>query len=214
MVKAGRKSLIKVTSSPVAMLDEPTTEIIEGLEYQITDAAKRILSPFASITVEVDADGTGIANTPTIQDSSTYTLNRLTGRVVFNSTLALDATVTISGDYLPVSTAAESHEYSYTIEANNENDTSFGDDYVSRVQTLLDFNASLSKYHIDQSFVDRLISGDPFVLEIYADSGAAPMKAWCIMTSDEVSSSVDGLVEESVEVEGTQDAERRVISRE
>jgi hypothetical protein len=214
MAKKGRKSLVKVTSSPVAMTDEPTTEITEGLEYQITDAAKRILSPFASITVEVDDDGSGTTSSPVIQDSSTYVLDRLTGKVTFNNALPLDATVTITGDYLPVATAAESYEYSYTIEANNETNTTFGKTYVSRVQTLLDFNASLSKYHIDQSFVDRLTSGDPFVLEIYTDSNAVPLRAWCISSSDEISSSVDGLVEESIEVEGTQDAERRVLSRE
>lgn len=213
MVLKGRKSLIKVTSAPITMTDEPTTEISEGIEYQITDTAKRILSPFASITVEVDDDGSGTTNSPVVKDPSTYTINRLTGSVVFNSALPLDATVTITGDYLPLAKALESYEYSYTIEANNEMNTAFGDSYVKRVQTLLDFNASLSKYHVDLAFQDRLLSGDPFVVEIYSDSSGSPIRAWCIMSSDEISSSVDGLVEESIEVEGTQDAERRVISR-
>jgi hypothetical protein len=213
MAIAGRKSLVKLAGTPISMASpEPTTELQEGLQYQITDPTKRILAPFGAVTVYVDTDGGG-AGTPTTADPSTYTLNRLTGTVTFKSTLAADATVTIQGDYLLPSTVIEAYEYTLTIESDNQDATRFQDSFVRREQGLLDVTAELSMWYVDSSLYDLLDQDKTLVVEFYADSGAAPLRAWMKIASNEVSSSVDGLVEESLEFEGTPDADRRVISR-
>jgi hypothetical protein len=213
MAIAGRKSLVKIAGTPVSMTaPEPTTELQEGLVYQITDPAKRILAPFGTVTVQVDADGAG-TGTPTTADPSTYTLNRLTGTVTFHSAQPLDATVTIQGDYLTTTTAAESYEYTWTIEADNQDATRFQDSFVRWEQGLLDVTAELSKWYVDSSLYDLLDQDKTLVVEFYSDSSGNPLRAWMKIASDEVSSSVDGLVEEALELEGTPDADRRVISR-
>lgn len=213
MVIAGRKSLVKLAGTPVSMASpEATTELTEGLVYQITDPTKRILAPFATVTVEVDEDGGG-AGSPVTADPSTYTLNRLTGTVTFNSAQPLDATVTIQGDYLTTSTVAESYEYTWTIEGDNQDATVFGDNYVKRKRGLLDVSASLSKFYVDSTLYDHLVADNTLIVEFYSDSSGTPLRAWMKIASDEVSSAVDGLVEEALELEGTSDADGRVISR-
>lgn len=213
MAIAGRKSLVKLAGTPISMASpEPTTELQEGLQYQITDPTKRILAPFGAVTVYVDTDGGG-AGTPTVANPSAYTLNRLTGTVTFNSALATDATVTIQGEYLAPSTVAESYEYTWTIEADNQDASAFQDSFVKRKQGLLDVSAELSRWYVDEAFFDLLDQDKTFVVEFYADGSATTLRAWMKIASNEVSSSVDGLVEESLELEGTPDADRRVISR-
>jgi hypothetical protein len=213
MAIAGRKSLVKLAGTPISMASpEPTTKLTEGIKYQITDPTKRILAPFSPVSVYVDADGGG-AGTPTTADPSTYTLNRLAGTVTFNSAQPADATVTIQGEYLAPSTVAESYEYTWTIEADNQDASAFQDSFVRRKQGLLDVSAELSRWYVDEAFFDLLDQDKTFVVEFYADGNATPLRAWMKIASNEVSSSVDGLVEESLEFEGTPDADRRVISR-
>ncbi|WP_089973301.1 hypothetical protein [Lihuaxuella thermophila] len=213
MAIAGRKSLVKIAGTPVSMaVPEPTTELQEGIKYQITDPTKRILAPNAPVTVYVDADGAG-AGTPTVADPSTYTLNRLTGTVTFDSAQPLDAAITIQGDYLTTATAAESYEYTWTIEADNQDATRFQDSFVRREQGLLDVTAELSKWYVDSSLYDLLDQDKILVVEFYSDSASNPLRAWMKIGSDEIGSAVDGLVEEALELEGTPDADRRVVSR-
>ncbi|TCW35298.1 hypothetical protein EDC32_10810 [Laceyella sacchari] len=204
---------MKIASLPISMASpEPTTELQEGIKYQITDPAKRILAPFGAVTVYVDADGGG-AGTPSAADPATYTLNRLTGAVTFNPALPADATVTIQGDYLSPTTVAESYEYSWTIEADNQDASAFQDSFVKRKQGLLDVSAELSRWYVDASLFDLLDTDKTFVVEFYSDSNTAPLRAWMKIASNEISSAIDSLVEEALELEGTPDSDRRVVSR-
>lgn len=213
MAIPGRKSLVKIAGTPISMASpEPTTELQEGIKYQITDPAKRILAPFATVTVQVDADGAG-TGTPVTAEPSTYTLDRLTGTVTFSSAQPLEAVVTIQGDYLAPSTVIESYEYTWTIESDNQDATRFQDSFVKREQGLLDVTAELSKWYMDLSLYDMLDQDKTLVVEFYSDSSSSPLRAWMKIASDEVGSSVDGLVEETLELEGTPDKDRRVISR-
>lgn len=205
--------MVKIAGTPISMASpEPTTELQEGLVYQIADPAKRILSPNGTVTVQVDADGAG-TGTPTTADPSTYTLNRLTGTVTFHSAQPADATVTIQGDYLSPSTVIEAYEYTLTVEGDNQDATRFQDTFTRRKQGLLDVTAELSKWYADLALYDLLDQDKTLVVEFYADSGSLPLRAWMKIASNEVSSAVDGLVEEALELEGTPDADRRAISR-
>ena len=201
MVYAGHKCKVRVSGSPLTLTDEATSTA-DDLTFQITDAAKRVLDPTADITVNVD----GVA-----ADPSTYKLNRLDGSVTFK-TAQTGATVTISGQYLPLSDVAEAHEFSYALEANNEDVSTFQSDYVKKEQTTKDFTAELAAWHdvnVDV-FVEAIRGGRIMVLEFYVN-GVLDIRAWCLAASDEIESSADGLVEESIEFEGTTDKEERMI---
>lgn len=212
MAIAGRKAAIKASGAAVAFTNEATTTT-DHITYQIANPARRVLDPKASITVKVDADGAG-GGTATVADPSTYTIDRLFGKIIFKTAQAEGAVVTVDGSYLPMSTVAEAYEYSWTLEADNQDISQFGDDYIRRAQGQKDASASLSRwFNMDNLFSDAIRNGSILVLEFYTEASAAPdAKMWALVSSDETSAAVDGMVEESIDFEGTTDNEGRVIS--
>jgi len=201
MALAGKKAKILAYSDKVSMTAEATTTS-DNITYQITNAIKRILSRDDTITVK---DG----GTPTVES---YTLDRLTGRVTFGS--AVVRTITIDGYYLPVSTVANAYEYSWSGSGDNAESTTFEKEFIDRQQTLKDFESSISQFYEVSNYFYGLLNGDgQFVLEFYSVGTSSPdVRAWAKIASDEVSASVDGLVEESLDFEGTVDADKRSVS--
>lgn len=201
MAIAGKKARLKISGTAIVFTDEATTTS-DNLTYQITNAVKRVWDRTVTIVVE---DG----GVPTVE---VYTINRLTGTVTFGS--AVVRTITVTGSYLPMAVAAECYDYNYSIEADNQDSTQFGDTFIHRVQGLLDVSGSISRFYaIDDVFIDKILAGEIFVIEFYTDfSQAADILVWAILASDEDSASVDGLVEEGLEFEGTADANGRVVS--
>lgn len=201
MAYAGHKCLVKVSGSPLDLLDAATSTTDDKI-YQITNAANRILAPDEDVLVEVD----GVAT------SEAYVINRLNGSVEFETADALRGAVTISGKYLALTTAAEAHEFNYAIEANNETVPKFQKAWVNRQQTTKDLTAELSAWHdVEETiFFDALMSGKTMVFEFFVNE-VLDLRAWCIPASNEIESAADGLVEESIEFEGTTDKEKRMI---
>lgn len=203
MAVAGRKALVKVSGAGVAMTNEATTNVGgDNMTYRVTNTARRIWSRTGAITVRVGGNVV----------TAGFTINRLTGTITF--TTAATRTVTVSGDYLPVATVAEAHEYTYTLTAANEADNAFGDTFVTRVQTQKDISGSLSVWRtIDATFETALLSGSPVVLEFYSDgSQAFDLRAWALLNQNEIAAAVDGLVDQAVSFEGVQDADNRVVA--
>lgn len=208
MAKAGRKALIKVSGAAVAFTDAATTANGARTEYQITDTSKRVWDPTAPITVERSPDGTTWTTV-----TSGFTLDRLNGKVLFSVAQASGTLIRVDGSYLPMTTAGEAYEFTYTLEADNQDFSAFQDEWVKRQQGQKDASASLSKWHIDQTFKDKLESGAQLVLEFYVDSSVGiDLKMWAICASDEISASADGLIEESIEFEGTTDMDGRMVA--
>lgn len=201
MALAGKKAKILAYSSAVSMSGEATSTS-DDITYQITDTTKRILSRDNVIEV---LDG-GVATT------ESYVLDRLTGRVTFGS--AVIRTITINGYYLPVSTVASAYEYSWSGSSDNLDSTTFENEFMQRQQGLKDFSASISQfYEVSNYFYDLLNSDSEFVLEFYSVGTSSPdVRAWAKISSDEISGSVDGLVEESLEFEGNNDDENHAVS--
>lgn len=200
MATAGRKAKVRVSGSPLTLTDQATSTS-DDLTFTITAPTKRVLAPEADITVEVD----GVA-----ADPANYDLNRLQGKVTFDSAQT-GAAVTITGKYLPLSNAAEAYEFSYTLEADNQTAPVFQSDWQRRIQAKIDFTASLSQYYADKTFIQKLIDGNIVIVEFYIN-GNLDIKAWSILSSGEPSASADGLVEEAIEFEGTTDKEERAVS--
>jgi hypothetical protein len=201
MALAGKKAKILAYSAAVSMTAEATTTS-DNITYQITNTAKRILCRDCTITVD---DG----GSPTVE---IYTLDRLTGRVTFGS--AVVRVITIDGYYLPVTTVANANEYTWSCSADNADSTVFESEFIDRAQTIKDFAASISQfYEVSNYFYDLLIGDGQFVLEFYSVGTSSPdVRAWAKIASDEVSGAVDGLIEESLDFEGTNDADNRAVS--
>jgi hypothetical protein len=208
MALIGRKCIVKISGTSAALTNEATTADGTRTTYQITNTAKRALDPTASQTVQTSPDGT---TWTTI--STGFTLNRLEGKVVFGSAQAAGTQVRISsGSYLPLSIAGEANDFKYTIEADNQDVTTFNTDYIKRKQGQKDASASLSGFYVDRTFYDKLTAGALCVLEFWRDNSNIDMKMWGIIPKDEISASPDGMVEESVDFEGSADIDGRVVS--
>lgn len=212
MAVAGYKAQVNVSGSSVSFTDEPTTANADLTAYQINDSTKRIWDRQADITVENSTDS---GSTWNAADPASYTLNRLTGTVLFDTALASGDQVRVSGNYLPMSKAAEAYGYKYKIEADNQDQHEFGQIYTKKVQGLKDVSGSITRwYQTNSFFYDALSNEKVVVLEFYSDSSASTpdLTTWALLSGDKPSVKVDGLVEEEVDFEGTQDRDGRVIA--
>lgn len=197
---AGKKAKVLAYGSSIPFVDEATTTS-DNMCYQITDTIKRVWCRNCTITVK---DG----GSPTAES---FTVDRLTGRVMFATSAA--RTITVSGEYLPTHTVGEAFEYTFTLSADNADSTVFGEEFINRTQALKDFSASITQFYGDDYFFDKWRLDGEYVLEFYADGTTNPIvRAWTKISSDEPSAAVDALVEESIDFEGTTDADARAVS--
>lgn len=208
VAKAGRLARIKVSGDPVALTDEPTTGISDT-EYQITDAAKRVLPPEAAITVEVSTDAGA-----TFVAAGKHSLNRFTGTVLFDAAQAAGTLVQVSGTYLPVAQAASCKSYSVAFAGQAVDVSDFDSEWVSRIVVGQDVTGSLGKWTTDSRyFEDAIIAAETVLIELWTDRNAAApdFMVWAILASDELSGAVDGAQETSIEWEGTTDLDGNVL---
>lgn len=203
MAVAGKNCLIRITGQPVAFSSEATaTSDDKVYVLASTSLAGLPWDPTATVSVRVGGNPTTEA-----------IVNRLAGTVEFST--ADTRTVTVTGEYLPISTVGEAKEFGLTLTATNQEAPAFGDDYVTRTQTLKDVTGSLGAWYADKSLINVVGAtsvANPVVLEFFvASTSAYHARAWALFNSDEISASADGLVEESIDWEGAPDADERVI---
>lgn len=197
MAYSGRKALIKVGGTAVTMTAEATTVqsgggITANTQYKITNVTKQIIDINSAITVLVSA----------VPVTTGFTVDTLNGTVIFDTSSV--RTVTVTGKYVPTSTAAECHEYSLTINGETIDVTKFGDDYVRKIQGMKSAEGSLSSwFNVDRYFSTALLSGLPVVIEIYPQDTLNPDRVWGVLTGEEISSAVEGAVDASVSFEST-----------
>jgi hypothetical protein len=201
MPTASRKVRVKVSGAPVAFTTEATTNAGDNLNYQITNAAKRVWDRSATISVFKDA---------VLQSDTLYTVNRLSGRITFLASQGASV-ITVSGSYLPMSLAAEAKMVALSFIAENEDESTFEDDDVVRMQVQRDCSGRLGRWEIDEYFRDALVAGDPVVLELFLDgAGIVPKaKIWAILNSAETTGAQRALQEEEVAFEGAADVDGR-----
>ena len=205
---AGKIGLVKIGGTPTAFTDEATTATVANKVYQITNTAKRIWSPTATITVK---DG-GVAVDPV---ADPYVINRLTGKVTFTATTA--RVITISGTYLPMTTIAKSK--SITYEKGNEvlDDTTFDSNgYEENIPGIHSITASLGRNWestYSAVFKNAIVNGSLLVLQIFHDSAAAmDLAFWARPTKQAISIATRSIIGEDLTFVGSADVDSRVIS--
>jgi hypothetical protein len=212
MAYNGYKAALRASGDPITLTDAATTKlsgtgIDSNTQYQITNVNQQILAPFEDITVEVNG---------VIANPSTYSLNRLLGKVTFHSPNDSGDEVTITGKYIPTSLVAEAYEFTYTLEGSNEAKHTFASSWEKRWQAGKDFTAELSQwYDVNFSaFNDAITSSKVLVIEFFPTgvSGEVDLRAWVLVGSQEISGSAGGLLEESIEFEGTTDNDGRTVA--
>lgn len=203
MALSGRKALLKVTGAGVSFTDEATTTITANTVYQITNAAKQVWDRTVAIVVKKDT---------VVQASTLYTVNRLTGTITFLADIGGGHTITVSGTYLPVSTAAQAKDYTHEMSAQNLDVSKFGDTYINRIQGLKDVAGTLSDWKVDNYFHDALLAGNPIVLEFWLDSGTSyDIRVWSLLSKAQIKTLLKGALEEAISFTGTTDVDSRAI---
>lgn len=198
----GVDTSILVSGTGLSMTDEATTNTT-GNVFQITNAAKRLLDPEAAVVVEVG----GVA-----ADPGDYELDRLFGRVTFDS--APGGAVTVTGTYLPVAAVGTATSFGISRKATNQETTPLGaaGRAVTRQQTMKDVSGSIGRFdEADDLFVDALLSGATIAVQLNLN-GAPHRRMWALLDSTDTDGEADGLLEEGIEWSGTTDADGRVYS--
>jgi len=191
MALQGYRALVKAESSQVPFTDEATTSG-DNLNYQITDTGKQIIAFGSTVVVE---DG----GVPTTED---YTLSRLNGTVTFGTAVA--RTITITGDYVVLTTVAEAKAFTFDLSRELGDSTVFQESDRKFTPTLATATASLSQFYDTANyFIDMLLDGTTKVVELYADSTDDPIRIFANVSSDSIAVSVESLIEEGVTLQAT-----------
>lgn len=177
--------------------------------------AKRIIMKvdndnFTVIAVTSQTSGDSIKLCP-IEAPSGYTPNRLKGTVTYAG--ASSREIYITGNYLPLSEIGCAKEITVGLSGSNENSTCFGKTFICRDQVQKDISVSISGFYIDETKLDFLSDDIEVLIEFYIDRTSTwHIRLWTRMSSDEISGAVDGLVEESIDLEGDTDNDRNAIA--
>src|SRR5690606_29526727 len=120
--RAGKSANVKCTGSAIAVLGEPMTDLGDHKTYQITEVTRQILDRTAAVVVYEDG----------VETTEKYTLERLNGKVIFDTVDANRGSITIDCAYLPATTVAYAHEFTLQRGCDMLLLPKFGDEYKAR----------------------------------------------------------------------------------
>jgi hypothetical protein len=206
---AGKIALVKIGGTPTAFTDEAVAVLTTNKKYQISNAAKQIWSPTATITVKA----AGIAVDPV---ADPYVINRLTGVVTFTNVSAR-GTVTVSGTYMPMTTIVKSKSITYDRMNEVLDDTTFDSaGYEENIPGIHSISASLGRnWETTYStvFKNALLNGTLLVIQVFHDNGAAANIAfWARPTKQSISIATRNIIGEDLTFRGASDADLRTVS--
>ncbi len=151
---------------------------------------------FTVASVADQDDGDSIDLYPT-EPAENYKLNRLSGTVTYDT--AVSRTIRISGEYLPMATAAYAHEYTYNREAEIHEVPRFLQAHMKRISGLKFASGTLNQWEISDSyFADALTDGDPVVLEFRGSEEGNPQRVWALIEQTEMQAAIDSPQDEIV----------------
>ncbi len=150
-----------------------------------------------TVTAVTDqAAGDTIGRYPT-EAAANYTLNRLNSKITYGS--ALSRTIKVSGDYLPMSTAAYANSMSLSKASELYDRTAFGAAARQRLAGLKSASGTLTQLNIaDTTYSTALAAGVPIVIEHRSAAAAEPTRFWAMLDSDELAAAVGSLQNETV----------------
>lgn len=185
---AGRLATIKVSGTAVTLTAEATSTTDNQI-YQITDAAKRVLDRDTTPTVLDDG----------VETLESYTVNKLNGIITFESVDALRGTITVTGKYLPMSTVAYAHNFSYNRGVNIMDITPFLATHYKRLAGTKFASGTLSQFDLSSTyFADTLVAGKPVVIEFGDTATSEPIRCWALLENAEMTAAIDNPQDEIV----------------
>ncbi len=113
---AGYVAEIKKQGTPTSMTDEATT-LVSGKTYQIDDVARRVIDRNSTIIIDDNSAPVAAANI--------LNVDYLFGRVTFVSGYSVIGSITITGDFMPLSAVGKANTYNLTMTAESIDESDF-----------------------------------------------------------------------------------------
>ena len=193
MALRGYLAKVKAESSALAFTDEATTTS-DNLTYIITDANKRVWAYNSTVVVKVDA----------VAVTTGFTLKPLTGEVVFD-TSQVGSTITITGEYVTLTTLAEAKSFSFAGSSDALDQTKFEDTYRSFQAGLRTATAEIGEWYlVADIFYPLLVSGDVKVIEYYVDATNV-IRFYAFVISNQINAPLEGLIDQAISLQVTTD---------
>lgn len=177
---AGKLATIKVSGEATVFPAEATTTT-DDKTYQITNAAKRVLDRDTTPTV---LDG-GIATT------EDYTINKLSGVITFE-TVDVSRVITVTGKYMPMSTATYAHNFSYSRGVDLQDVTAFLATHKNKIASTKFASGTLNQFDVTSTYyADALTAGDPVVIEFLDTATSEPIRCWALLEGAEMQAAIE-----------------------
>lgn len=159
--------------------------------YRINSTARRVWNRTASFTFYKNSGSSTVAAIPAGQIES---VDYLFGKVVFNTTQP--GNIGVSGQYLPLTSVPGGHAYNLNVTRESIDNTDYtSSGWRSRIQSFTDVSLTISRWdNVDLNFYNKLVSGDPVVVEV-RPGGDADMvyRGFFVVESEDRAGDVAGL---------------------
>ncbi|MBS4021707.1 MAG: hypothetical protein KGZ79_04715 [Dethiobacter sp.] len=179
---------------PATFIKEATTANAQRTEYSINNPACRYLDKNSAVTVYVND----------VVVTGGYTIQHLGGVVHFSSPLDSLDEVTVSGSSITVDQAGGFFSWSAELSSDTADVTTFiSGGWKENLPTINGFSASAESYWADERLSARL--GQEVILALYLDTGTNKKRyeGYGIISGDSIELSVDDIVNESIEFQGS-----------
>lgn len=198
---------VKVTGAAVAVTAEATT-FLTGKRYQVTNAARRIVDPTATVTVK--------DNGVTVAAANILAVEHLFGIVEFVGGYTVTGPVTLDFSYLPTYQVAECNSITLSMSRELVDSSVFESQWRKKTPGLLDFSGSLKSLQIQTVDIDTVTGGTQSidiwlkagthrVLDVLFTTGAR-IRAWVLFGEHSISGELAGVVTADVAFQGSSPA--------
>ncbi len=202
----GKKGRVFITArNSLTFTDEPTSPDGDFLVYTIENRDLRYWDRDEDIDVFRNAS---------LVDQGEYRIQHGGGKVHFFVAQDPGDSMTVSGNYFPVSEAAAFNEFTLTINSEIVDVSHFTDEldpnrgYRRTLANIVDASGTVSGFHIDDhNFAERLIEQERLAIEFepWPDNGEEFFGVFAFMDSDALTQAVEGAIETSVSFESDGD---------
>jgi len=185
---------LQTEDEPAVFVKETTVGNAERTIYTIENDACRYLDKHSPISVFVND----------IAANTGYLVEHLGGVVRFTSALDEEDEVTVSGKSIKVDQAGGFFNWSAELAADTADVTTFASEgWKEHLPAVKGFTASAESYWADGRLSER--AGREIIVALYLDTGSSKKRyeGYALIAGDSIELSVDDVVSESIEFEGS-----------
>ncbi|WP_366923877.1 phage tail protein [Metallumcola ferriviriculae] len=196
MTIAGKVGAVFLQTEDVheTFIKEAATANIEFTHYTITDELCRYLDRNSPITVYIND----------VQYNGNFEARHLGGVIIFPVPLLGTDTVTVSGKSIRVDQAGGFFSWSADLSSDTVDVSTFeSGGWKENLPTINGFTAAAESYWADERLSSRL--GQEVIIALYLDTGTNKKRyeGYGRISGDSIKLSADGVVNESIEFEGS-----------